>query len=758
MNKKFIALQILRVSLGSSSLFCTDEASLQTTKAIHHARVPQVDCQKLIIRVSLDSFSLFCADQVARLQNTKSIHHANSLFCANQVSLQTTKATRHAKVLHATRQKLINRLSERMNESCKSEVIEVVTKVPAECLNTFEAVVNRISEYMSVDDKFHVIKATAVVPTTSLLLEFAEVFNRLTHRLSDRNRSYVIKTMAKIPAKYLTVFEAVVNRLCHDKTDIRNALRAIGSVPDTLDLFLKIHDVEQRLSYNISGNDIINLIDAMTYVPLASLTLEFAEVVNHLSCDVDIDAKMDVISAIKNVPLTALTLEFVQSVNHFCFRMKKKDKMDFIRTIGEVPAERLTFEFVQAVHRLSQGMSENDKINFIDTLEYMPANHIAALDRLSLDMSENDKINFIDTLKYMPADDVAALEAIVNDLYGYDKLRAITTLAEVSAESLTENILQQFSQYVPYFERNYLITRLVAMEPEHRQAEITRVINEYRHDADARAGQSSVAFEVHNYANTLVSTSSGSSSISSSISAFPMRLNDAVIEKMNQRLQMNQVDLIPHADARAFLEDRIEQKYSSSSACSSSNPAELERAKHAAFSKSASDVEYQQVISTTVSFLQKFHPESIDLWLDGFLTESMNAYRNGGESCSKGIKERVASGMRTIDPELNMLFSQAEGPVLAKAFMAGLKLNDSERCKVITKELIERGLTISSNAAEAAEVFVQYMSESLASYGVSVADYTSQLQTMKNLVGEQGGFETYIQPILTEGITVTASK
>lgn len=134
MNKKFIALQILRVSLGSSSLFCTDEASLQTTKAMHHA-----------------------------------------------------------KVLRATRQKLINRLSERMNESCKSEVIEVVTKVPAECLNTFEAVVTRISEYMSVDDKFHVIKATAVVPTASLSLEFAEVFNRLTHRLSDRNRGHLTK-------------------------------------------------------------------------------------------------------------------------------------------------------------------------------------------------------------------------------------------------------------------------------------------------------------------------------------------------------------------------------------------------------------------------------------------------------------------------------------------------------------------------------------------------------------------------------------
>ncbi len=106
--------------------------------------------------------------------------------------------------------------------------------------------------------------------------------------------------------------------------------------------------------------------------------------------------------------------------------------------------------------------------------------------------------------------------------------------------------------------------------------------------------------------------------------------------------------------------------------------------------------------------------------------------------------------MRNIDPELDTLFAQAEGPKLASTFLAGLRLNDPVRCEVIVKELIRLELNVDSDASQAAKIFEQYMRESLASYGVSADKYLLEIQRMKELVAEEGGFDTYIKPILLD--------
>lgn len=120
------------------------------------------------------------------------------------------------------------------------------------------------------------------------------------------------------------------------------------------------------------------------------------------------------------------------------------------------------------------------------------------------------------------------------------------------------------------------------------------------------------------------------------------------------------------------------------------------------------------------------------------------------ESCSKGIKERVATGMRKIDHELDTLFAQAEGPALAKVFMAGLNFSDPKRCLEITKELIRHGLTSESTATEAASFLESYLKESLASYGVEEKDYAEDLRNMILFVQDEGGFDGCIKPALKE--------
>ncbi|MCX7342552.1 MAG: ankyrin repeat domain-containing protein, partial [Proteobacteria bacterium] len=74
----------------------------------------------------------------------------------------------------------------------------------------------------------------------------------------------------------------------------------------------------------------------------------------------------------------------------------------------------------------------------------------------------------------------------------------------------------------------------------------------------------------------------------------------------------------------------------------------------------------QPLLQLVISFMLKVHPSSLQQWIKGFIEESITAYINSttGTSCTKGIKERIATGLRGIDPELDGLFAKPEGRLL----------------------------------------------------------------------------------------------
>ncbi len=80
--------------------------------------------------------------------------------------------------------------------------------------------------------------------------------------------------------------------------------------------------------------------------------------------------------------------------------------------------------------------------------------------------------------------------------------------------------------------------------------------------------------------------------------------------------------------------------------------------------------DFQDQTSLVYSFLEKFYPDKVDLWKRQFVGESLEAYkgRRNATSCIKGIRQRIVTGLRTIDSQLDYLFTQSEGPMLMQLF------------------------------------------------------------------------------------------
>jgi hypothetical protein len=57
------------------------------------------------------------------------------------------------------------------------------------------------------------------------------------------------------------------------------------------------------------------------------------------------------------------------------------------------------------------------------------------------------------------------------------------------------------------------------------------------------------------------------------------------------------------------------------------------------FFELSGDREFRKQIALTYSFLKKFYPTRIDLWMSQFVKESLEAYqgRRNPTSCTKGI-------------------------------------------------------------------------------------------------------------------------
>ncbi len=333
----------------------------------------------------------------------------------------------------------------------------------------------------------------------------------------------------------------------------------------------------------------------------------------------------------------------------------------------------------------------------------------------------------------------------------------------------------EFNRFVPFFEMETFIDRLFTMPPERWEPEAIRMINQYRHDSDesmrsnlmhvpaaicvdfhgvpfghfhgvprdfgfalpvrpmqsaTRRNYTTTAFEIHDYAGTMVETSSSSSNSlpngSSSSSSQKTRLQDAVMQKMSESLQKQQITVMQYEKAKDLLVNWIEEKYKDDLEA-------LNKAKQVAFFRLVNDTSYEQTIALAVTFLQSLHPTKIDLWLDGFLGESMEAYKGSKDltSCKKGIGERATIGMRCVDDDFTKLFAGAESNLTFNIYCNRWNLYDENQAQAnlqwVANKLYTKGVRKDTSEEKVAEVVSDIIVEDLSSSGNTNMDIAKSL-------------------------------
>ncbi|MBX9804424.1 MAG: hypothetical protein K2Y18_01575 [Alphaproteobacteria bacterium] len=248
-----------------------------------------------------------------------------------------------------------------------------------------------------------------------------------------------------------------------------------------------------------------------------------------------------------------------------------------------------------------------------------------------------------------------------------------------------------------------------------------------------------LAFEVHEYADAPVRTSPTQMHAS-------MKLNDAIFQNMKDRCKARAVTLLAYPAVALAIEKAIDQFYplvaEEGRPCYTKEF--VEKAKKAAFSKLASDQDFEESLCLTVTFIQNFCPDCMEMWIHGFINESITAYTSSedGTSCGRGIRERVATGLRNVDKELDALFMQVEGPKLVQTFLN--QWNPAGKARETARVLMLHGLTLEHTAEQAVGIF-EAMLERICTGNNVAPEAIEDYEELKEIIS--GGIVHYYEAI-----------
>ena len=151
-------------------------------------------------------------------------------------------------------------------------------------------------------------------------------------------------------------------------------------------------------------------------------------------------------------------------------------------------------------------------------------------------------------------------------------------------------------------------------------------------------------------------------------------------------------------------------------------------------------------------FLDTYYPDRINQWMTGFVGESIEAYQNSinSLSCVKGINERMVTGLRGIDPELDDIFAPAEGDLYAKKILRNIDFNVN--AQKVAEELMKVGITLASSLEGAREAYKQFLCAEIEKNHVKAADYEADiavvLETFDSVYDET--IKPKIQPLVAD--------
>ncbi len=312
----------------------------------------------------------------------------------------------------------------------------------------------------------------------------------------------------------------------------------------------------------------------------------------------------------------------------------------------------------------------------------------------------------------------------IEKLYRIPEPRRLWTLDQlVALRTIIENIpFEEVSACIYNVERyavsqEGVVSIFQRLRQEYTPERAARIAAE---DAARRAGIApvgvggiptvhSLAQETHDYADTDVKFSAAACAAERSTQ---VRLFDAIFRKVEERLGARST--IPFSEVRSAL-----GKFSLAPA----------------FQSVLEDPNDQRLMAIVYTFLKEFHPDRVNLWKTQFIRESEEAYRgrSNAASCVRGIRERILTGLRGIDPELDLTFAQVEGRHLMRARAA--TANPRAYPQALARQLLELGVRPTTPVAEAATRFKADFEEKLKIYGLEAdTEFKDQAGMLAELI------------------------
>jgi len=272
-------------------------------------------------------------------------------------------------------------------------------------------------------------------------------------------------------------------------------------------------------------------------------------------------------------------------------------------------------------------------------------------------------------------------------------------------------------EFIPPQARQALIFILAAQPQDLWEAITAQVIAQYHRDQQFVG--TGMAHEVHNYASAIESP---------------------VLKAVDKRLQG--VPRVSYMEARGAVDAWIRK-----------NKGDQAEAANQTVNQGLTTAEDRDLLALVYTFVLHQHPDQMDVFLQGFVTESMTAYQGSGipTSCPKGITERLFTGLRGMDAPLDALFQAPETLLTAKTFIAQCNFGKSdENLQWMVKKLQALNVTDQTSAEDAVEIFKAYAVGHLKSLSLTPKDqkeFLAQLEAMADVLEEF--YEDKIKPHMT---------
>ncbi|CAO4840055.1 MAG: hypothetical protein CNLJKLNK_00435 [Holosporales bacterium] len=438
-------------------------------------------------------------------------------------------------------------------------------------------------------------------------------------------------------------------------------------------------------------------------------TEKFLNMVNQLSQGMNDADKKKIIKELEDLDPDHFTDAFVNTVNQLSQGMNSDDKAKIICSTGNISPDRYTDAFINTVNKFTQGMEVPQKAWIIWTTGNLPLDlytdaFINIINQLSQRMDGYNKAKVINVVsnihpdRYTDAFFINTVNQLSQGMDGNNKMHVIEAVAKVHPHHypFLQNFSSQNPTYFRYVRAEEFRVRIRAnMTQQQLEDCLQNLHREYYNQAPAGTPQS-LAFEIHNFSNQRVIGQTGQQ----------QPFNAAVLNHIQRSIQG------PMLGYEIVL-DLLRAKL----ATLKNDPLKSDAINEAVYNwviQSNAEPQNKDAIALVVTYLEQKDNthQKLATWLYAFMDESKNAYNNkqNSQSCTKGVKERVITSLRSALPEgdsaLENLFHQAEA-----TFMLATKSKRLTDYAFWAEKLLQKGITSSTQEMQAKDKFNEALVE-----------------------------------------------